>query len=161
MHAAEAFRDAGYSMWDVHSPFPIHGMDKAMGLGKSWLSAFVFTGGLLGLTTGVLLTCVPSFGIYPMIVHGKPYSWPTIPAFFPICFELTVLFASFTAVGSMLFLNQLPRFNHPIFNWDRFTSVTNDGFFLVVQSADPVFSEMRTRDLLQKLGGCNVTLIED
>ena len=53
--------------------FPIHGMDKAMGLGKSWLSAPVFIGGTTGLLTAVLLTCIPSFGIYPMIVHGKPY----------------------------------------------------------------------------------------
>lgn len=161
MRAAEAFRDAGYSMWDVHSPFPIHGMDKAMGLGKSWLSAFVFLGGLVGLTTGVLLTCVPSFGIYPMIVHGKPYSWPTIPAFFPICFELTVLFASFSAVGAMFVLNQLPKFYHPIFNWERFRAVTDDGFFLVVQAADPKFSEGKTRELFVSLGGENVTLVED
>src|SRR5262249_31837118 len=100
LHAAEKIRDAGFSKWDVHTPFPIHGMDKAMGLGKSWLSAPVFIGGSTGLLTAVLLTCIPSFGLYPIIVHGKPYNWATLPAFFPIMFELTVLFSAFTTVFS-------------------------------------------------------------
>ena len=47
--AAKQVRDAGYKRWDVHSPFPIHGMDDAMGLGKSWLSAVVLCGGITGL----------------------------------------------------------------------------------------------------------------
>ena len=73
MKAAEKIRDAGFTKWDVHSPFPVHGMDKAMGLGKSWLSAPVLIGGATGTLTAILLTCIPSFGIYPLIVHGKPY----------------------------------------------------------------------------------------
>ena len=47
--AAKLVRDAGFKRWDVHSPFPIHGMDEAMGLGKSWLSAVVLVGGITGL----------------------------------------------------------------------------------------------------------------
>ena len=62
MQAAEKIRDAGFSKWDVHTPFPVHGMDKAMGLGKSWLSAPVFIGGSTGLLTAVLLTFIPSWG---------------------------------------------------------------------------------------------------
>jgi hypothetical protein len=161
LRAAEKVRDAGYSSWDVFSPFPIHGMDKAMGLGKSSLSAVVFCGGILGLLTGVCLTAVPSFKLYPMIVHGKPYSWPTAPAFFPICFELTVLFSAFSAIASLLVFTGLPRFYHPVFNWSRFNRVTDDGFFLVVQSCDSMFSENKTRLFLSELGASNVTLIED
>src|SRR5271154_2084665 len=97
-HAAEKVRDEGFTKWDVHSPFPIHGMDKAMGLGKSWLSLPVLIGGATGLITAVTLECVPSFVIYPVIVHGKPYDWRTLPAFFPIMFELTVLFTAFTTI---------------------------------------------------------------
>ena len=74
MHAAEKIRDAGFAKWDVHTPFPVHGMDKAMGLGKSWLSAAVFCGGFTGALTGISLTTIPSFFLYPMIVDGKPYS---------------------------------------------------------------------------------------
>lgn len=161
MHAAEKVRDSGFSRWDVHSPFPIHGMDKAMGLGKSWLSAFVFCGGLIGLLTGILLTTVPSFLIYPIIVNGKPYDWRTIPAFFPICFELTVLLSAFTAVGSMLVLNQMPKWHHPVFNWDLFRKTTDDGFFIIIEARDQQFSEKNTRELLESFGGQNITLIAE
>ncbi len=64
----------------------------------------------------------PSWGLYPLIVHGKPYDWKTVPAFFPIMFELTVLFSAFAAFFAVLIMNGLPRSNHPIFNWDRFSS---------------------------------------
>ncbi len=161
MAAAEKIRDTGFSHWDVHTPFPIHGMDKAMGLGKSKLSAVVFVGGLMGLLTGVGLVTIPSLYIYPMIVHGKPYTWATLPAFFPIIFELTVLFSAFTAVATMLALNQLPRFHHPVFNWDRFTKFTDDGFMMVIEAKDAKFSESRTKALLEEIGGKNVTLIHD
>jgi hypothetical protein len=161
MHAAEVVRDEGFSRWDVFSPFPIHGMDKSMGLGKSWLSAAVFCGGLTGALTGLVLTCFPSFVLYPMIVHGKPVNWATVPAFFPIIFELTVLLSAFTAVGTMLVLNQLPKWYHPVFNWDRFKRVTDDGFFLVIESRDPKFTESRVKSLLEGVGAKNLTLIHD
>jgi len=161
MHAAEKVRDAGLTRWDVHTPFPVHGMDKAMGLGKSWLSAPAFIGGVTGLLTAVLLTCIPSFGIYPMIVHGKPYDWRTLPAFFPIVFELTVLFSAFATVISILVMNQLPKWYHPVFNWERFTRVTDDGFFIVIEARDPKFSESKTREMLEAIGGRHVTLIHD
>ena len=83
MHAAEKVRDSGFRKWDVFTPYPVHGMDKAMGLGKSWLSLPVLIGGATGLITAVTLECVPSFAIYPVIVHGKPYDWRTLPAFLP------------------------------------------------------------------------------
>src|SRR5688500_16760315 len=94
LHAAERVRDAGFKKWDVFTPFPVHGMDAAMGLGKSWLSTPVLAGGTAGFITAILLTFVPSFFLYPVIVHGKPVTWMTTPAFFPIMFELTVLFAA-------------------------------------------------------------------
>lgn len=161
MAAAEKVRDAGFSKWDVHSPFPIHGMDAAMGLGKSWLSAPVFIGGLTGFITAVGLTCIPSFLIYPMIVHGKPVDIYTIPAFLPILFELTVLFSAFSAVFSILIMNRLPQWYHPLFNWDRFARVTDDKFFIAIEARDPQFSETRTRALLESIGGKHVTLVHD
>jgi hypothetical protein len=161
LKAAEKIRDAGYKKWDVHSPFPIHGMDQAMGLGKSWLSAVVFGGGSSGLLTAIGLTFIPSFMLYPVIVHGKPHNFFTTPAFFPIFFELTVLFSAFAAVFSIMIFNQLPKWYHPVFNWERFKRVTNDGFFLIIEAADPRFSETRTRELLESIGGQHVTLIHD
>ena len=88
--AAKMVRDAGFKRWDVFSPFPIHGMDEAMGLGKSWLSGWVLFGGVSGLLTAVLVEFGPSWGLYPLIVHGKPYDWRTVPAFFPIMFYMRV-----------------------------------------------------------------------
>ena len=159
--AAEKIRDAGFSKWDVHTPFPVHGMDKAMGLGKSWLSTPVLIGGAIGTLTATLLTFIPSWGIYPMIVHGKPFNWATLPAFFPIMFELTVLFSAFTTVFALLIMNQLPKWYHPVFNWERFSRVTDDGFFIVVEARDAKFSETKTRALLEEVGGSHVTLIHD
>ena len=95
--AAEKVRDAGYSRWDVYSPFPIHGMDHAMGLKKSWLSALVFIAGITGLTFAAALQFYPSSIEYPLVVAGKPTNFFTVPAFFPIMFELTILLSAFTA----------------------------------------------------------------
>jgi len=159
--AAKRVRDAGFKRWDVHSPFPIHGMDEAMGLGKSWLSAFVLGGGITGLLTATILEFGPSWFIYPLVVHGKPFNWATVPAFFPIMFELTVLFAAFSAFFAMLLMNGLPRWYHPIFNWQRFSRATNDGFFLVIEARDPRFTESETRELLEQSGGRHVTIIHE
>jgi hypothetical protein len=160
-HAAEKVRDAGYKRWDVYTPFPVHGLDKAMGLGKSWLSAPVLIGGITGFVTAVLLCSIPSFGIYPLIVHGKPFDWRTFPAFFPIFFELTVLFSAFTTVFALLVMNRLPQWYHPMFNWERFKRVTDDGFFIAIESRDPKFSEAKTRQFLEEIGGEHVTLVHD
>jgi len=161
LHAAEKVRDAGFRRWDVHTPFPVHGMDKAMGLGKSWLSTPVLIGGTTGFITAGLLTMIPSFGLYPLIVHGKPTNIFTVPAFFPIFFELTVLFSAFAAVFSILVFNRLPQWYHPVFNWERFKRASDDGFFLVVEARDPKFNEEKTRALLAEIGGAHVTLIHD
>jgi Alternative complex III, ActD subunit len=161
LHAAEKVRDSGFKRWDVHTPFPVHGMDAAMGLGKSWLSAPVLAGGIAGLLTAVGLTMIPSFILYPIIVHGKPYNFFSSPAFVPIFFELTVLASAFTSVFSIMAFNRLPQWYHPVFNWERFKRATDDGFFLVIEARDPKFNEIKTRELLESIGGKHVTLIHD
>ncbi len=161
-HAAEQMRDAGFKRWDVFSPFPIHGMDDAMGLGKSAVSYIVLCSGLTGTATALLLELGSALYLYPLIVQGKPVNITTIPAFFPVIFELTVLFSAFGAVFGMLAMNLLPRWNHPLFNWDRFVEkATDDGFFVVVEASDPRFSDRDTRDFLAKIGGTNITAVYD
>ncbi|MEI8309561.1 MAG: DUF3341 domain-containing protein [Verrucomicrobiota bacterium] len=157
--AAEKIRDAGFQRWDVFSPFPIHGMDEAMGMKRSLLGKIVFLGGLTGFLTAVTLEFVPTSFLYPLIVAGKPTNLFTVPAFFPIMFELTILISAFTAVFGMLIMNGLPRLNHALFNWDRFKKVTEDKFFVAIESGDPKFSERSVRDFLESLGGTNVTTI--
>src|ERR1700751_2919336 len=158
-HAAEKVRDKGYRFWDVHSPFPIHGMNKAMGLGKSYLGYIIFCGGFTGFATAFCLEFIPSSFLYPLIVHGKPVDFFTVPAFFPMMFELTVLFSAFTAFFGVFILNRLPRVNHPLFDYEPFSRVTNDAFFLVIESTDPRFSEVETREFLEGIGGKDVSLI--
>jgi hypothetical protein len=157
---AEKMRDAGYKKWDVHSPFPIHGMDEAMGLGKSILSWFVFFGGAAGFFTAVVLAGFTQISLYPTIVQSKPANLNTIPAFFPIMFELTVLFAAFTVLFGILLLNQLPRFNHPLFNSKRFLKFSDDGFFISVEVSDPLYSKEGTPDFLKSIGATGVELVE-
>ena len=70
-HAAEKIREAGFKRWDVHTPYPVHGMDDAMGLGRSRLPWFVFFGGATGLATGFLLAYITQVIIYPTVVQGK------------------------------------------------------------------------------------------
>lgn len=158
-HAAEKLRDAGYTRFDVFSPFPIHGMDDAMGLKRSVLGVLVFVGGLTGFLTAVALTFIPSSFLYPLIVAGKPTNLMTVPAFFPIMFELTILSSAFTALGGMLLLNGLPRWNHPVFNWDHFKKVTADGFFAAVESTDPKYHEASTAEFLSAVGGDHITVV--
>src|ERR1700751_6178386 len=152
-HAAEKVRDKGYKFWDVHSPFPIHGMNKAMGLGKSTLGYIIFCGGFTGFLTAVLLEVIPSSYLYPLIVHGKPVNFFTVPAFFPIMFELTILFSAFTAFFGVFIMNRLPRMHHPLFDYEPFKRVTNDAFFLVIESLDPRFMEVETPEFLEEIGG--------
>jgi hypothetical protein len=160
-HAAEKMRDAGFTRFDVFSPYPIHGMDGAVGLKRSLLGKIVFVGGLTGFLTAVGLQFIPSSFIYPLIVMGKPTNLFTVPAFFPIMFEFTVLISAFTATFGMLIMNGLPRLNHPMFNWERFKRVSDDKFFCLIETADPKFEEREVRDFLESLGGRNITKVHE
>jgi Alternative complex III, ActD subunit len=105
------------------------------------------------------LEFIPSSFLYPLIVHGKPVNFFTVPAFFPVMFELTVLFSAFTAFFGVFVLNRLPRFHHPLFAYRPFRRVTRDAFFLVIESVDPRFSEIGTVEFLTEIGGKEATLI--
>ncbi|MEC9373841.1 MAG: DUF3341 domain-containing protein [Planctomycetota bacterium] len=158
-HAAEKVRDAGYRKWDVYSPFPIHGMDEAMGLPGSRVGFIVGMGALLGVTGAMLMQWWMSAVDYKIVVAGKPFfAWEQ---FTPITFELGVLLSAFGAIFGMLALNGLPLFFHPLFKKERFLRVSDDRFMIVVESADPNFDVRRTRELLEKAGGYNIETVED
>ncbi len=159
--AAKEVRDAGFSKWDCYTPYPVHGLDAAMGLKRSILPYFVFFGGLTGLLTAFLLAYVTQVGIYPTVVQGKPANIFTVPAFFPIMFELTVLFSGFTALFACLGRCQLPRWNHPLFASRQAHRATDDGFFIAIEARDPKFSREGTKGFLGEIGGDNIELIED
>jgi hypothetical protein len=160
-HAAEKVRDAGFRFWDCHSPFPIHGLDGAMGVKKSILSLFVLIGGALGTFTAVALQFGTQVILYPTVVQGKPANLFTIPAYFPVIFEMTVLFAAFTAILGCFALARLPRLHHPLFNSDNFQRFSDDAFFICIEARDPRFQREKTRAFLAEIGGQNIELVED
>jgi hypothetical protein len=158
---AEQVRDAGFKKWDCFSPYPIHGLDGAMGLKRSILPWFVFFGGMTGTATAFSLAYVTQVVIYPTVVQGKPANIFTIPAYFPIMFELTVLFSGFTVLFGLLALMKLPRLNHPLFASRQFHRATDDGFFIAIEARDPNFSTTATRELLEAVGGTDIELVEE
>lgn len=149
VHACEKVRDAGYTKWDAHSPFPVHGIDDAMGIKMTILPWIVLGGGLTGLATAILMQWWMNAVDYPFLISGKPY-W-SIPASVPIYFELTVLLSAITTFVSVLALNWLPAFYHPLFRSERFKRATNDRFFIAIDDADPLFHKKRTKELLESL----------
>lgn len=159
LHAAEKVRDAGYRRWDVYTPFPVHGMDRAMGLRNSKVGWFAFLGGVTGYTTGMLMIWFMNALDYPIVVGGKPMFSPFYA--FPPSYELTILFGAFGSLFGMLFLNRLPRLHHPLLKNRRFGLVTHDRFFLVVECADPKYSEAQTRELLEHAGSKHIEVVEE
>ena len=175
-HAAEEVRDAGYSRWDCHTPFPIHGLDAAMGVKRSKLPWFVFFGGITGTTVAFTLQTLTqtnfwsSIGLgfletiaetYPTVVQAKPTNIWTLPAFFPVMFELTILFSAFTVLFGLLAMMGLPRLNHPLFTSKRFAKFSDDGFFVCIEARDAKFTQEGTKSFLEKIGAKNIELVED
>lgn len=184
--AAERVRDEGYKAFDCYTPFPVHGLEKAMGIPASKVPWIVLGGGITGFSLGLALQGYTSvidnawiyehFGKdgmmaklfdliiyligsgYPMRIGGKPYF--AFQAFVPVTFELTILLSAFGAVFGMLALNLLPSWYHPVFKHARFRRVTDDRFFLAIESKDPKFEVGRVQTLLSSVGGEHVTVLE-
>lgn len=159
--AAEKVRAAGFTRFDVFSPFPIAGMSVAIGAPRSRLGPYVFWGGFIGFVAALALVFIPSSFIYPLIVMGKPTGFFSIPAFFPVIFETTILFSALTAFVGLFLTIGLPRWNHPLFNWDHFKKVSDDGFFCVIERTDPRFEPVKVGDFLASLGATNITAIHE
>ena len=159
LRAAEKVRDAGFRKWDVFTPFPVHGMDKAMGIKNSPVGWFSFLGGVTGYTSGMLMIWYMNAYDYPIVIGGKPMFSPFYP--FVPCFELTILLGAFGAVLGMLFLNRLPRLYHPLLKNRRFSQVTHDKFFIVIECGDPKYSESATRRLLEEAGSRHIEVVEE
>ena len=157
-HACERLRDSGFTRWDAHTPFPVHGLEGAMGLRRSPLPWIVLGTGLTGAALAFALQWWVHAVAYPLVISGKPYfSWP---AFIPVTFEVGVLFAALGAVLGMLGLNRLPMHHHPLFRSKVFEQVTDDAFFISIESWDPRFDPSATRELLASLGARRVELLE-
>lgn len=157
--ASKNIVESGYRNFDTFSPFPIHGIDKAMNLKKSKLGWIVAGHGMLGLAGALSLIYFTMVVDYPLNISGKPLM--NVPAWIPVTFELTVLLSAFGAVFGMFFLNGLPKFNHPLFSSVNFKKATDNGFFVCIESEDPQFEEEKVKKFLQDTGATNIETIYD
>jgi hypothetical protein len=157
-HAAEKVRDAGYRHWDCITPFPIHGLDKAMGLRRSIVPRFSLTGGITGFCTGMSLIWYTDAFDYRLTVGGKPFFSPLFA--FPVSYELTILFTAFATIGGMFFVNGLTKLYHPVLKYEHIRRGLDDLFFVVIESEDPRYSPSGTREFLEKIGGREIRELE-
>ncbi len=152
-------RDAGYKKWDVYTPFPIHGLDAAMGLKRSKVPLFTFIGGFSGFFLGLLMVWYMNDFDYALIVGAKPYFSPIYP--FPVIYEMTILLAAFGAFFGMFITNLLPQHYHPAMNHASFAQITDDKFMIAIESSDPLYDEVKTKSFLEEIGGKEVSPVEN
>jgi hypothetical protein len=151
--------DHGYKKLDALTPFPIHGIDDAIGVPRSILGYIVFGLGAFGLLNAIFMVWYTNGYDYPLVIGGKPvFAWEFS---IPPMFELTILFSAFAAVFGMFALNGLPRFYHPVFNMPGHERATDDRFLLVVEASDPKFDIEGTPQLLAELGAIRTEVVSE
>lgn len=159
--AATAARDAGYKKMDAYSPMPVEGLTEALGWRDKLIPFLMLCGGITGFISAILLQYSGMAWFYPINVGGKPTlglsSWPQ---FVVPCFEMTVLFTALTGVVSMIVLNGLPQFYHPVWNAPEFERASSDRFFLCIESLDPNYDRDRTLQFLRSQKALSVNEVE-
>jgi len=156
LKAAEQVRNAGYAEFDCHSPFPIHGMDRAMGLKRSPLG---WIAGLCAICGGGAMFALQAWTgaiDYPLVISGKPFF--SFQAYVPVTFAGAVIGAALAATLGMLIINRLPRLHHPLFSSDRF-DFSDDRFYLSIEVHDPHFDVDKTAAFLRSIGASEVEVI--
>ena len=129
LEAARACRGRGFEIVDVRSPYPVHGIDDVAGIRRTRLPAVTLAAGATGFLVATAFQYWSSARDWPVNVGGKP--WDSGPAFLPVTFEVTVLFAGLATVAALLVRSRLrpgasPRLDLP--------GVTDDRFALLVAS---------------------------
>jgi len=149
IHAAAKAREAGFTEMDAYSPFPIHGLDEAMGFRDTRVPYMILGGGIVGALVGLGLQSYVNMVDYPLNVGNRPlFSWPS---FIPVTYECTILLASLTAVFGTLALCGFPKPYHPIFNMKNFARASQDGFFLCLEKRNKDFDAEAAERFLQGL----------
>ena len=159
LDACRKVRDSGYTRTDAFAPFPVHGIDEALGIKPTILPWIVLVMGLTGLSIALLMEWWMNAVSYPYIISGKPFF--SLPAFIPVMFECTILFSAFTTFFAMVFLNGLPRFSNPVFTNPRFDRSTDDRFFLWVDSRDRYFNSDKVKSLLESTGPLSLDAVKE
>ncbi len=158
MLAAKKVKDNGFTKFDCHTPYPMHGLDDAMGMKRSILGYIVGVGALGGAALGLLLQWFASAYAYPIVISGKPYfSWQ---AYMIITFVTMVLGGALSSLLGMFHLNRMPAYYHPLFNSDQFKRATDDGFFISIESEDKLYDQDNTIEFLKSIGGEDIEVIK-
>ncbi len=157
--AAEKVRDAGYKDWDCHTPYPMHGMDDAMGLKPTRIGILSFICGITGVALAVWMIQYMNSWDYPIIVGGKPPG--AFPSMVPVMFELGILITGLGTLMGLLHLAKLPRHNHPIFESDRFEAASDNKFFISIEASDAQFDLAATKALLESTAPSHLELVEE
>lgn len=145
LKAAEATRKAGFKVFDAITPFPVHGMDDAVGIKRSWLPWVTFIGGSTGCALAVLFQWYVAAYDWPLVIGGKPFF--SLPAFIPITFELTVLFGGLSTVAALLVVCDLPRLMPPVID----PRLTDDRFAIFISERDEAYNVEKIDKLFRSL----------
>jgi hypothetical protein len=159
LDAVRRTRADGYfaSCVEAYSPYPVEGLDAALGARQHWVPFWMLVGALGGGAFTYWLEWYSAVVDYPINVGGRPlFSWP---AFIPPAVEMTILWAVLFGVGAVLFGARLPRVRHPLFESHEFERATSDRFFLLVRSEDPRCDAQVTQRFLESLAPLSVTEI--
>ena len=154
LKAAQKTKDMGFKNFEVLSPYPIHGMEDACGIKRSWIPYVTFIMGLVGMTSGLAFTWWTSAVNWALNIGGKPFF--SLPAFVPILFELTILFAALSSVGALLYACGIPKVNPPIIDKD----LTCHKFCVFIPSNERNFDEKKLEEIYKGLGAQTVKRAE-
>jgi len=143
LSAVRDLRTAGWSRLEAHSPFPIHGIDEALGIRPTKLPWLVLGGALVGACCAFLMQHWMNGVDYPFLISGKPFF--SIPSSVPVTFEVAILLAAVAAFLGVPALNGLPALSNPILKADAFRSVSNDHFALYADATDRKFDALKFR----------------
>lgn len=148
--AAAKIRDLGFKQFEAISPYPVHGMEEACGIKRSWIPYVTFFAGLTGLASALWLTWWTSAVNWPINVGGKPFF--SLPAFIPIMFELTILFAALCSVGALFYACGIPRLDPPIIDPD----LSSHKFAIFIPSSDVGYNEGKIEQILRESGATEI-----
>ena len=156
--AAKKVNSEGYTKWDVNTPYPVHDMDKAMGMKPSRLGFVTLFFGLSGTTIALLFMWWTMSVDYPLVIGGKPFF--ALPSFIPVTFEVTVLLGTvFTVISMFALFFGLPRNSHPIHDTNYIKKVSVDHYGVIIEAADPKFDEDKIRSFYNSLGAVHTEVI--
>lgn len=151
IHAVEKIRDKGVKIEEVYSPFPVHGLDEALGYKRTRLPIAAFLFGLTG-TTLALTTQIWMLGYdWPMIIGGKNFA--SLPPFIPVTFEFTVLLSAFGMVITFLIVSDMKPYN-----WPRTYDIrsTDDKHVMAINLGSNKLSKAEIQKILQESGAQEV-----